>query len=63
MQEILYLPDKKRSVQRIMRLILSTFKHAMLLKIHLDGKLKSETEGKSVGIYYHSLIRHSLEQY
>ena len=29
----------------------------MLLKIHLDGKLKPETERKSVGIYNHSLIR------
>ena len=62
-QEILCLPDKKRSVQKIMRLIFSTFKHAMLLKIHLDGKLKSETERKFFGIYYHSLIRHSPEQY
>ena len=62
-QEILYLPDKKRSVQKIMRLIFSTFKHAMLLKIHLDGKLKSETEQKFFGIYYHSLIRHSPEQH
>ena len=52
-QEILYLPDQRRSVQKIMRLIFSTFKHAMLLKIHLDGKLKSETERKFFGIYYH----------
>ena len=43
-QEILYLPDQRRSVQKIMRLIFSTFKHAMLLKIHLDSKLKSEIE-------------------
>ena len=46
-----------------MRLIFSTFKHAMLLKIHLDGKLKSESERNFFGIYYHSLIRHSPEQY
>ena len=62
-QEILYLPDQRRSVQKIMRLIFSTFKHAMLLKIHLDSKLKSEIEWKFFGIYYHSLIRHSPEQY
>ena len=43
-QEILYLTDQRKSVQKIMRLIFSTFKHAMLLKIYLDGKLKSETE-------------------
>ena len=35
----------------------------MLLKIHLDIKLKSETERKYFGIYYHILIRHSPEQY
>ena len=35
----------------------------MLLKIHLDGKLKSKTEQRFFGIYYHSLIRHSPEQY
>ena len=62
-QEILFLPDKKRSVQKIVRLIFSTFKRAMLLKIHLDGKLKSETERKNFGTCYYSLIRHSLEQY
>ena len=61
-QEILYLKDQKRSVQKIIRLIFSTFKHAMLPKIHLDGKLKSETEQFFFGIYYHSLIRHSSEQ-
>ena len=44
-----------------MRLIFSTFKHTMLLKIRLDGKLKSETERKFFGII--SLIRHSPEQY
>ena len=35
----------------------------MLLKIHLDGKLKFENERRFFGIYYHSLIRHSPEQY
>ena len=35
----------------------------MLLNIHLNGKLKSETERKIFGIYYHSLMRHSPEQY
>ena len=46
-----------------MQLIFSIFKHVMLLKIHLDGKLKSKTEQRFFGIYYHSLIRHSPEQY
>ena len=31
-------------IQEILRLMFSTFKHAMLLKIHLDSKLRSETE-------------------
>ena len=35
----------------------------MLLKIYLDGKLKFENERRFFGIFYHSLIRHSPEQY
>ena len=35
----------------------------MLLKIHFDCKLKSETELKFLGFYYRSLIRHLPEQY
>ena len=62
-QEILYSPDNKRSSLTILRLIITNFKHAMLLKVHIDGAVKSMTERKFFGIYYHSLIKHSSEQY
>ena len=62
-QEILYLPDKNRSPLTILRLLLATFQHSMLLKIHISTSLKSMTERKFYGTYYHSLIRHSGEQY
>ena len=62
-QEILYLPEIDRTPVTILRLIITCFKHAMLLKIHIDGNVKSLTERKMFGIYYHSLIRHSAEQY
>ena len=35
----------------------------MIIKIHMDGHIKSMSERKFYGIYYHSLIRHSAEQY
>ena len=62
-QEILYLPETKRSAQKLMRLISRSFLHALFLKINIEGKIKSATERKFFGIYYHSLIRHSCEQY
>ena len=62
-QEILYLPDKNRSPLTILRLLLATFQHSVLLKIHISTSLKSMTERKFYGTCYHSLIRHSGEQY
>ena len=62
-QEILYLLDEKRNAQKILQLILALFSHAMIIKIHMDGHIKSMSERKFYGIYYHSLIRHSAEQY
>ena len=35
----------------------------MMIKIHLQGKLKTMTERKFFGTYYHSLTRHAAEQY
>ena len=62
-QEILYLPDIKRTPLTILRLVICCFQHAMMLKLHIDCYVKSLTERKMFGIYYHSLIRHSGEQY
>ena len=40
-----------------------TFYHALLLKIHLQGNIKSMTSRRFFGLYYHSLVKHSPEQY
>ena len=37
--------------------------HALLLQIHFQGHLKTLTERKIFGAYYHSLIRHASQQY
>ena len=45
-QQILYLPDKNRSPLKILRWLLTTFQHSMLLKMHISTILKSTTEVK-----------------
>ena len=62
-QEILYSPDKNRNCILILRLYLKTFVFSMIIKIHLQEKLKTITERKFFGTYYHSLTRHMAEQY
>ena len=39
-QELLYLPDNKRNPATILRLIIKTYKHAMFLKINIDGNIR-----------------------
>ena len=39
------------------------FKHAMLLKLHIQGQLKSLTSRTFFGSYYYSLIKHAPEQH
>ena len=43
-QEILYLPEESRKEQQILQLILALFNHAMIMKIHMDGHIKSTSE-------------------
>ena len=43
-QEILYLPEESRKEQQILQLILALFNHAMIMKIHMDGHIKSMSE-------------------
>ena len=62
-QEILYKSDNDRTPQKIIRLSNLLFIHAMLLKINVPNDLKSLTKRKMFGSYYHSLVRHSVEQY
>ena len=40
-QEILYLPEEKGNAQKVLQLILALFSHAMIIKIHMDGHIKS----------------------
>ncbi|XP_057299871.1 uncharacterized protein LOC130630393 [Hydractinia symbiolongicarpus] len=61
-QEILYLPANRRSMPSILHLIIATHHHAMLIKLHIRGKLTSLTKRKFFGVYYHSIIRHSGTQ-
>ena len=62
-QDILYLPETKRSAQKLMRLTSTSFLHVLFIKINIEGNVKSATERKFSGIYYRNLIRHSCEQY
>ena len=39
-QELLYLPDNKRNPVTILRLIITTYKHAMFLKTNIDGNIQ-----------------------
>ena len=61
-QEILYSPETKRSIQSVFCLHNVTFCHVLLLKIHMQDNIISMTR-KFFGSYYHSLIKHSPEQY
>ena len=61
-QEILYSPDRNRDCILIFCLYLRTFVFSMMIKIHLQGKLKTITESKFFGTFYHSLTRHAAEQ-
>ena len=61
-QEILYLPEKRRNAQQILQLVLALFIHAMIIKRYMDGHIKSLSERKFYGIHYHSLITRSTEQ-
>ncbi|XP_065661972.1 uncharacterized protein LOC136084831 [Hydra vulgaris] len=62
-QEILYLGDDFRKPVVILRLLITTFLHSIYTNIYLEGNIKSMSERKYFGIYYHSLIRHSGEQF
>ena len=62
-QEILYSLDKNRNCILILRLYPKTFVFSMMIKIHLQEKLKTIAKQKFFGTYYHSLTRLAAEQY
>lgn len=61
-QEILYLPEEKRTMTTILRLLNVTHVHATTIRIHLT-KLRTLTSRKFYGAYYHAIIRHASDQY
>ena len=62
-QEICYLPENEQTPQKILHLNNLIFIHGMLLNIHIRPKLKSLTERKLFGTYYHAIICHAPTQY
>ena len=58
-QEILYLPDSKRSIQKVLRLINIIFIHSLLIQKHFQDNLTKLTERKFFGAYYHSIVHHA----
>ena len=62
-QEILYATEEQTNRVSILLLQNVCFKHAMLLKLHIQGQLKSLTSRKFFGSFYHSLTKHAPEQH
>ena len=62
-QEICYLPENERTPEKILRLNNLTFIHGILLTINIRPKLKSLTERKLFGTYYHAIMCHAPTQY
>ena len=62
-QEICYLPENEQTPQKIFCLKNLTFIHGMLLDINIRPKLKSLTERKLFGTYYHAITCHAPTQY
>ena len=62
-QELLYSPEKERSIKKVLRLCNLTFVHALLIKKYWENDLKILTQRKFFGVYYHSLMIHAREQY
>ena len=62
-QDICYLPENERTPQKTLHLNNLTFIHGMLLTINIRPKLKSLTERKLFGTYYHAIICHAPTQY
>ena len=63
MQEILYLSEDNRTIQKVLRLGTVVLTHAILLNKNFLPLKSKLTERKFYGSYYHSLIHHSTYQY
>ena len=60
-RDLIFTRAKKKSTKNITT---HTFfvQSCMIIKIHMEGHIKSMSERIFYGIYFHSLIRHSAEQ-
>ena len=59
----MYATEEQRNRVSILRLQNACFKHAMLLKLLIQGQLKSLTSRKFFGSYYLSLTKHAPEKH
>ena len=62
-QELFCLPENSQIRPNIMHLNNVKFIHGMLLKINIRPKLKSLSERKMFGTYYHTIICHAPTQH
>ena len=62
-QEILYSPDKERTLHSILRLYNITFQHAILLHDIIKKDNMKGTERKLFGSYFHNIVCHAPDQY
>ena len=62
-QEFSYATEEQRNQVSILQLQNVCFQHAMVLKLHIQGQLKSLTSCKFLGSYYHSFIKHAPKQH
>ena len=63
LQEITYLLENERSMQKIFRLTNLIFRHMLLIHIHIRGKLLSLTPRKFFGVYFHAIVKHAPIQF
>ena len=60
-QELLYSPEKERSIKKILQLYNLTFVDALLIKNYWENDLKILIQQKFFGVYYYSLMIHAHE--
>ena len=60
---MLYLNDNKRTEEIVSGLYGKTFLHGILLRKHIDHKVKTLTVKKLHGKYFHSLFRHGTDEH
>ena len=62
-QKVLYKQESHRTNENILHLYSQTFLHMIMIKINLQNNIKSMTQRKVFGKYYHAIISHASDQY